>query len=102
MDAFYGSLLTQFWNRNHGALRDSNELKPAWTNLLEIMLSEFIGDPEQLAAWMRVSKRSDPQAVRWVELPFQKLTANVLNFCELQKAGWNRKWAAYTTSRKLM
>lgn len=46
----------------------------------------IMGDVQQVHASLRISKRADSQAVGWVELFHQEVTANLNNLRQLQKA----------------
>lgn len=58
----------------------------AFSHLLEIVLSEFVSDAEQLAAGVSVGEGSDAQAVGGIQLPLEELAAGLLDLCQLQQA----------------
>lgn len=51
------------------------------------MLGELVCDAQQLPAGVRVCERPDAQAVGWIQLPFEELTAGLLDLSQLEKAG---------------
>lgn len=55
--------------------------------LLKIVLRELICNAEQLSAGVRVSEGPDAQTVGGIQLPFEKLTAGLLDLSQLEEAG---------------
>lgn len=57
-----------------------------FSHLLEIVLSEFVCDAEQLAAGVCISEGPDAQAVGGIQLPLEELAAGLLDLSQLQQA----------------
>lgn len=50
------------------------------------MLRKLVCDAQQVPTGMRVGKRSDAETVRRIQLPLEKLAADVLDFRQMQQA----------------
>ena len=51
------------------------------------MLRKFVCYAQQVSTSMRIGKCSDAKTVGRIKLPLQKLTADVLDFCQMQQTG---------------
>lgn len=54
--------------------------------LLEVVLCEFVSDPQQLTARVSVSKSPDAQAIGRVQLSLEELAAGLLDLGQLEEA----------------
>ncbi len=62
-----------------------------YSHLCKIVLSEFVGNSQQISTRVGIGEHSDAEAVCGVELFLEKVAANLLDLLQLEKTcGWQK------------